>query len=47
MLVPPGRYTVTGTSPAFNDGNSSCLANDKATVVRDQAVQDDVYCQVP
>jgi hypothetical protein len=45
MQLPPGTYTVTGTSPAYNDGNSPCPANGKVIVVRNQEHTADVYCQ--
>jgi hypothetical protein len=47
MQVPPGTYTVTGTSRQYNDGNSACPASGKIMVVRDQVRTADVYCQVP
>ena len=46
MQVPPGTYTVTGTSLRFDDGDSPCQASGTVTVARDRARIADVYCQM-
>lgn len=47
MQLPPGTYTVTGTSSHYNGGSGDCPASGEVTVVRDQARTADVYCHIP
>ena len=46
LLVHPGTYSVTGSSPLYNDG-SPCLPATKVTVKRGLTSQANVYCQMP
>jgi hypothetical protein len=46
MQLPPGTYTVTGTSTPYNGGSGYCPASSEVTVLRDQARTADVYCHV-
>jgi hypothetical protein len=44
LVLPPGRYTLTGTSPQYNDGHGQCVAT-APVVVREGAVtRADVTC---
>jgi hypothetical protein len=43
--VPPGTYTMTGTSPLYNSGHTVCHAQQPTTVAAGDAVTADVYCQ--
>lgn len=42
----PGTYTVSATSPQYNDGTGRCSANAPAAVGRSGARTADVYCQM-
>ena len=46
MQLPPGTYTVTGTSWRYNGGSGDCPPSNAVTVVRDQARTADVYCHM-
>jgi hypothetical protein len=44
-VVPAGTYTVTGTSPQYNDGASNCRTDsDTVTLAAGQTVAADVIC---
>lgn len=45
LQLPPGTYSVTGTSPSFNGGTGICRADGTVTVVIGQQGTVDVYCQ--
>lgn len=46
--LPPGTYTVTGTSPTFNnnDASSVCLAQTKVTVTEGKTSDTGVLCPI-
>jgi hypothetical protein len=45
-VVPPGTYTVTGTSPRYNDGAATCRTDGATVTVRaGQTVASDVVCE--
>ena len=46
ISVPPGTYTVTGTSPQYGDGRGSCRATDPVTVSASGLADVVVACQV-
>lgn len=46
VAVPPGSYTVTGTSPQYADGGGTCRATDPVTVSAGARADVDVACQV-
>lgn len=39
----PGRYSLTGRSPLYDDGNSDCQPATRATVRPDRVQRADVY----
>jgi hypothetical protein len=44
--LPPGTYTVTGTSPQYNDGAATCRTDsDTVTLTAGQSAAADVLCQ--
>jgi hypothetical protein len=43
--LPPGRYSLTGRSPLYDDGNTDCQPATRATVRPDRVQRADVYCQ--
>ncbi len=44
--LPPGTYTVTGTSPQYNDGAAACTTeSDTVTITASQSMTADVLCQ--
>ncbi len=44
ISLPPGQYSVTGTSPDFNDGRTLCRAEDPVTVGTSKLANVDVDC---
>jgi hypothetical protein len=45
ISVPPGRYSVVGTSPLYNSGRTRCFAMRPVTVSDGTDVVADVLCQ--
>ncbi|MEY2434992.1 MAG: hypothetical protein QOC92_4717, partial [Acidimicrobiaceae bacterium] len=46
VAVAPGRYTVVGHSPSFNDGKAACQADGDAQVSSGAVATLDVFCQM-
>jgi hypothetical protein len=44
LVLPVGRYTVTGTSPGFGDGKTTCTAYGPVIVRKGAVTRADVYC---
>ena len=45
MQLPPGTYSVTGTSPSYNGGTGICRTDGTVTIVLGREQAADVYCQ--
>lgn len=45
VLLPPGKYAVTGISPLYNGGRGRCRALRPVTVTGGTTARDDVFCQ--
>lgn len=46
VMVPAGRYTVTGHSPLYDSGAGLCQATGAATVTSGHRTDADVLCQM-
>jgi hypothetical protein len=46
IALPPGRYRVTGLSPLYNGGRTTCFATSAATVRAGATTVADVSCQL-
>lgn len=46
VVVPAGRYTVTGHSPNFGSGTYACQAAGMVTVTSGHTTKADVLCQM-
>ena len=46
VMVPPGRYTVTGHSPLYGSGAYLCQAAGAVTVTSGHTTKADVLCQM-
>lgn len=46
VTLVPGRYTVVGHSPGFNDGRAACQAAGDAQVSSGAVATLDVFCQM-
>ena len=44
ITVGPGTYTLTGRSPAYNNGNALCRADQPVTIVDGRTIHADVVC---
>jgi hypothetical protein len=47
LVVPVGTYTLSGTSPQMDSGQSSCTAASPVTVVEGGTTHADIICAVP
>jgi hypothetical protein len=45
LQLPAGKYSLTGSSPQFGNGQYRCFALRTVTVFRGKAIHVDVYCQ--
>ena len=45
ISVPPGTYSVTGSSPQYNGGGTTCFSKGVVTVTQGTAVVVNVLCQ--
>jgi hypothetical protein len=46
IVVPPGRYVLSGRSPNYNDGKGRCEAASPVTVRNGAEISVDVLCQM-
>ena len=46
VMVPAGRYTITGHSPLYGSGTYVCRATGEATVTSGHTTRADVLCQM-
>jgi hypothetical protein len=46
VMVPPGRYAVTGHSPLYGSGTYLCQATGIVTVTSGHTAKADVLCQM-
>jgi hypothetical protein len=46
IVVPPGRYVLSGRSPSFNDGKSPCESARPVTVANGAEISVDVLCHM-
>jgi hypothetical protein len=46
LVLPAGRYTLSGTSPRYNDGRAECLATAPVVVRQGAVTRADVACSM-
>jgi hypothetical protein len=46
LVLPAGRYTLTGTSPRYNDGRAQCLATTPVIVRQGAVTRANVACSM-
>jgi hypothetical protein len=44
LVVPVGTYTLTGTSPNYDDGHTHCAATAPVAVVKGATAHADIIC---
>jgi hypothetical protein len=44
LRLPAGNYILSGSSPQFGNGQYRCFAPRTVTILKDKAIQQDVFC---
>jgi hypothetical protein len=44
LQLPAGKYTLTGSSPQFGNGQYKCFALASVSVLKGKSIHKDVYC---
>jgi hypothetical protein len=44
LQLPPGKYTLTGSSPQFGNGQYKCFALRSVTVFKGKSIHHNVFC---
>ena len=44
LQIPAGKYSLTGSSPQFGNGQYKCFGPPSVTVVKGEAIHADVFC---
>jgi hypothetical protein len=44
LQLPVGSYILSGASPQFGNGHYHCFAPRTVTILKDKAIQQDVFC---
>jgi hypothetical protein len=44
LQLPAGRYSLTGSSPQFGNGQYKCFAARTVTVFKGETIHEDVFC---